>query len=88
MPPVSSVEPTGEERLGERVGVDADLLLVRAEPLRRGDLEARRLGGDHVLERPALQPGEDRAVDRLRVLLAAEDEPGAGARRASCGSSR
>src|SRR3712207_6856576 len=29
---------------------------------------------DRVQERPALHPGEDRAVDRLRVLLLAEDE--------------
>ena len=35
-----------------------------------------RLRGDHVLERAALHAGEDGAVDRLRVLLAAEDEAG------------
>ena len=79
MPPGEEVDPARDERLGERVGVGAHLLLVRAELLRRGDLEARRLRGDHVLERAALEPGEDRAVDRRRVLLAAEDEPGARA---------
>ena len=68
------VDPAGEQRLRERVGVRADLPLVGAELLRRGDLEARRLRRDHVLERAALQPREDGAVDRLGVLLPAEDE--------------
>ena len=69
------VETALLQRLRERVGVRADLPLVVAEGLRGGDLEAGRLRGDHVVQRPALHPGEDRAVDRLRVLLAAEDEP-------------
>ena len=30
-----------------------------------------------MVQRPALHPGEDRAVEGLRVLLAAEHEPGA-----------
>ena len=47
--------------------------------LGRRDPEAGRLRRDRVLERPALQPREDRAVDRRGVLLAAEDEPGARA---------
>src|SRR5262249_50590982 len=64
----------------ERVGVRADLALVFAELLRRGDLEAGRLRGDRVLERPALEAGEDRTVEFLRVLLAAEDEAAARAR--------
>ncbi len=78
-PAGQQVDSTGEQSLREGVGVDADLVLVRAEAFRRRDPEAGCLGGDHVLERTALQPGEHRAVDRLRVLLAAEDEPGAGA---------
>ncbi len=78
--PGQEVDPTRHERFRERVGVDADLLLVRAELLRGGDLEARRLRRDHVLERPALEPREDRPVDRLRVLGAAEDQPRARAR--------
>ena len=68
------------QRLGERVRVRADLPLVVAERLRRGDLEARRLRGDRVLERAALHAREHRPVDRRRVLLAAEDEAGARAR--------
>src|SRR5918996_13331 len=68
-----------EERVRERIGVRADLLLVGAEGLRRRDLEARRLRSDDVQERPALHPREDGLVDRLGVLLRAEDEPGARA---------
>ena len=73
------VEPAADQRLREDVGVRPDLLLVRPELLGGRDLEARRLCGDHVLERAALEAREDRAVDRLRVLLAAEDEPRARA---------
>jgi hypothetical protein len=69
------VEAAVLERLREHVGVRADRLLVVAEGLGRGDAEAGRFGRDHVVERAALHPREDRAVDRLRVLLAAEDEP-------------
>ena len=72
--PGEHVETARDQLLGDRVGVGAHLPLVLAERLRRGDLEARRLGRDHVLERAALQPGEDRSIDRLRVLLAAEHE--------------
>ena len=42
--------------------------------------ERDRLGGDHVHQRPALQAGEDRAVDRLRVLLPARIMPPRGPR--------
>ena len=68
------VEPALLQRLRERVRVRANGGLVLAEGLRGGDLEARRLRRDHVVQRAALHAGEDRAVDRLRVLLAAEDE--------------
>ena len=73
------VEPALLERLGERVGVRAHLALVVAERLGRRDLKAGRLGRDRVHERAALHAGEDSAVDRLRVLLLAEDEAGARA---------
>ena len=75
------VEPALLERRGERVGVRADLALVLAERVGAGDPEAGRLGGDRVHERATLHPGEDRAVDRLRVLLLAQDEPGARSRQ-------
>ena len=68
------VEAVRHQLVRERVGVRAHLLLVGAERLGGGDLEARRLRRDHVHQRPALHPREDGAVDRLRVLLAAEDE--------------
>ena len=45
-----------------------------------------RLARDDVLERPALLTGEDRGVDLLPVLLAAQDQPAAGA-AASCARS-
>ena len=73
--PRQDVEPALLERLRERVRVRAYLLLVGAERVARCDPEARRLGGDDVVQRAALHPREDRAVDRLRVLLAAQDEP-------------
>ena len=73
-PAREDVEPALLQRLGERVGVRAHGPLVVAERLRGGDPEARRLRRDDVVQRPALHPGEDRAVERLRVLLAAEDE--------------
>ena len=71
------VEPAVDQRLAEHVRVRAHLALVVAERLRHRDLEAGRLRGDRVLERTALHPREDRAVDRLRVLLPAEDEAAA-----------
>ena len=42
-------------------------------------MEGHRLGGDDVLERAALDAGEDLAVDRLGVRLAAEDQAAARA---------
>ena len=65
--------------LGERRGVGLDRTLVVAVGLRHRDREADRLGGGDVAERPALQAREDGAVDALRELLAAQDEPGARA---------
>ena len=69
------VETALLQRLRERIGVRADLPLVVAEGLRGGDPEAGRLRGDDVVQRAALHPGEHRAVDCLRMLLAAEHEP-------------
>ncbi len=40
--------------------------------------EAHRLGGDHVLQRPALGAGENGLVDGLRVLLPAQDHAAPG----------
>src|SRR5207248_8436352 len=71
------VEAALVERLREHVGVRADLPLVVAKRLARGDPETGRLGRDRVHERAALHAGEDRPIDRLGMLLAAEDEAGA-----------
>src|SRR5205807_9674720 len=48
------VEPTFHQRLGERVCIASDLSLVLAERAGRGDLEARSLRRDRVLEGTAL----------------------------------
>ncbi len=64
-------------RDGLRTGDRA--LLALAERLAGGDPQRDRLGGDDVLEGAALLAGEDRGVDLLRVLLAAEDQPAARA---------
>ena len=72
------VEPAVEQSSGERVGVRTDLRLVGAERIRGRDLEARRLGGDRVLERASLHSREHRSVERRRVLLPAEHEAAAG----------
>ena len=80
MPPVRTSRPPSIERRGERVG-------VRARPAAgsRGTrpvaaiLKQVAFAAIACIERAALHPGEDRAVERLRVLLAAEDEPGARA---------
>ncbi len=69
------VQPALLDRRGERVRVRPHRALVLAEGLRRSDPEAGRLRRDHVVQRSALHPGEDGAVECLRVLLAAEDEP-------------
>ena len=74
------VEPALDQRLAEGVGVRTHLRLVVAEGIGGGDLEARRLRRDRVLERAALHAREDRTVDVLRELLLAEDEPRARSR--------
>ena len=80
------VGAAGEDRdaallqaLGERLGVGDRLALAGAELLAGGDLQRDGLGGDRVHQRPALLAGEDRFVDRFRVLLAAEDHAAARA---------
>ena len=69
------VEPATLQRGREHVGIRPHCALVVAERLGGGDLEARRFGSDHMVERPALHAGEHRAIDRLSVLLATQDEP-------------
>ena len=58
-------EPLGGERGGEGPGVGDDLGRVVAERRQRRLPEGHRLGRDDVLERAALEPGEDGGVDRL-----------------------
>ena len=70
--------PVSHQRGGERLGPGDRPLLALAELLGRGDPQGDGLGGDHVLERAALLAGEDRRVDLLGVLLAADDHPRAG----------
>ena len=80
VPPDTSRRPWPASALGQRAGVAHDLGGVLLE-LRRGGLgEGEGLGGDHVVERAALQPREHRLVDGLGQLGRAED--GAAARTA------
>ena len=72
-------DAAGFEAGGEGLGVGDRLPLAGAEGLGGGDLQGHRLGGDRVHQRPALLAGEDRFVDRFRVLLAAEDHAAARA---------
>ncbi len=76
-----------EQLLGDGLGAVERALLALLEGLRRGDLQRDRFTRDHVLQRPALLAGEDSGVDRLGVLLLAEDHAAARAADASCGSS-
>ena len=79
-------ETLASERFRERPGVAHDLRRVVAERWLGGLAERDRLGRDDVHERAALEPGEDRLVDRGRVLLAAQDRPARGDHAASCAS--
>ena len=74
------LEAAVDQSGGEHVRVRANLLLVLAERVGCGDPEANGLRRDRVHQRPALHSGEECPVDRLRVLLGAEHEPGARAR--------
>ncbi len=71
-------EPALDQPLRERLRVVEDALLVLLELRPQRLAEGDRLGGDDVLERPALDAGEDVRVHRLGVLLLAQDQPGAG----------
>ena len=73
------VEPRLLQRVGERVGVRTDLLLIRAKRVRHRDAEARRLRSDRVHQWAALHSRHDGAVERLRMLLATEHEAAARA---------
>src|SRR5579872_5142617 len=68
-------EALGDERLGEGLGVRHDLGGVLLEGRLHGLLEGDSLGGDHVVERAALQAREDRRVDRAGEVGPAEDGP-------------
>ena len=66
-----------DHRLGQRRGVVDDLLDVGLELGLQRLAEGDGLGGDDVLERAALDAGEDRLVERLGVLLLAQDDAAA-----------
>ena len=71
--------PPSSRPSAKRLRVGDRLTLAGAERLGRGDPQRDRLGGDRVHQRAALLAGEDRLVDRLRVLGAAEDHAAARA---------
>ena len=66
-------EPLGGQRRGQGPGVGHHPCGVGGELGSRRFGEGHGLGRDHVLERPALEPGEDGAVDLLGQLFPAED---------------
>ena len=78
-------KPCCTERLGERAGVDDDLLRVLAEARLGGLVERDGLAGDDVLERAALPAGEHGLVDRGGVLGLATGCSRRAGRAASCG---
>ena len=79
VPPVSTSTPAST-RPSARARALAIVWRWRSrELLARGDLQRDGLGGDDVHQRAALLAGEDRAVDVLGELLAAEDDPAARA---------
>ncbi len=72
-------EAGGRERAGQPRRVLHDLSLIRGELRRRRFLEADRLGRDDVHQRSALHAGEHRAIEILRVALAAQHHAAARA---------
>ncbi len=79
MPPETSLKPLLRQGGGEGLGIFDDLLLVGLELRLQRLLEGHRLGGDDMHQRPALDAGEDVAVERLGKLFAAEDHAAARA---------
>ena len=72
------VDASLAEALGKCRGVFHNASLIVLELLLECFAECDRLRGDHVHERSALRTGEDRLVDRLRILLAAKDHTATG----------
>ncbi len=78
-------EPAFDQRLGERLGVRDDRLRIVLELRLQRLAEGHRLGGDDMHQRPALQAGEDGAVDLLADLLViARTMPPRGPRSVLC----
>ena len=85
--PFTMRSPRSSPRTRPRPGVGDDLFLVGLEPRRGAFLEGHGLGGDHVHQRAALQPGEDGGIDRLSCSAFIRMMPPRG-RAGSCGWSR
>jgi hypothetical protein len=72
------IEAARLHRFRERLGVLDDAPRVELEGGLQRFAEGHRLGGDHVHQGAALQPGKDRRVDLLgELLLVGEDETAA-----------
>ena len=70
-------QPALEQPVCQRLRVVEDALLIDLELGPQRLAERDRLRRDDVLERASLDAGKDVRVDRLGVLLLAEDESGA-----------
>ena len=64
--------------IGQRRGVEDDLVLIGFEIVAQILLEADGLGRNNVHQRPALGSGEDGGIDLFPQLLLAEDQCAAG----------
>jgi hypothetical protein len=84
--PTDDAQAAFDQGLGQHAGVGHHLLLVDLELGLQRFLEGHRLAGDHVHQRPALDAGEDGAVDLLGdvVVVRITTMPPRGPRRLLC----
>ena len=78
-PAGNDAESAGGQFGSEFRRIEPHLMLIGFEFIGERLFEAHGLGGDDVLQRSALKAGENGGVDRLDVLLSAEDQTAPGA---------
>ena len=84
VPPDTSRKPARSELVGERPGVGDDLRRVVLEVGQERLAEADRLARDDVIERAALEAGEDRRIELLGPRLPCRGRPRRAGRARSC----